>query len=141
MKGSHDPYAKVRLTLVPKVRRPLRKPPPENQKGATGESFRGYSKIHLALQGNRLGGTGEFPYVSVRGKPKGPTDADVHRLVDEIKFLKRPPTMTEVRDYSVKLFGKNVGRAVYSLLKEDFNKYGLQVVKGDTLAEKLIVSL
>jgi hypothetical protein len=49
--------------------------------------------------------------------------------------------MTEVRDYSVKLFGKNVGRAVYSLLKEDFNKYGLQVVKGDTLAEKLIVSL
>ena len=74
-------------------------------------------------------------------KPKVPTDADVRRLADEIKSLKRPPTMTEVRDYSVKLFGKNVGRAVYSLLKEDFNKYGLQVVKGDTLAEKLIVSL
>ena len=49
--------------------------------------------------------------------------------------------MTEVRDLAIKMFGKNVGRAVYSLLKEDFNKYGLQVVKGDTLAEKLIVSL
>ena len=31
--------------------------------------------------------------------------------------------------------------SVYSLIKEDLNRYGLQVVKGDTLAEKLIVSL
>ena len=30
-------------------------------------------------------------------KPKGPTDADVRRLADEIKSLKRPPTMMEVR--------------------------------------------
>ena len=74
-------------------------------------------------------------------KPKGPTDADVRRLADEIKSLKRPPTMTEVRDLAVKLYGKNVGRAVYSLLKENLSKYGLQVVKGDTLAEKLIVPL
>ena len=74
-------------------------------------------------------------------KPKGPTDADVRRLADEIKSLKRPPTMTEVRDLAMKLYGKNVGRAVYSLLKEDLNKYGLQVVRGDTLAEKLIVPL
>ena len=49
--------------------------------------------------------------------------------------------MTEVRDLAMKLFGKNVGRAVYSLLKEDLNKYGLRVVRGDTLAEKLIVPL
>ena len=41
----------------------------------------------------------------------------------------------------MKLYGKNEGRAVYSLLKEDLNKYGLQVVRGDTLAEKLIVPL
>ena len=74
-------------------------------------------------------------------KPKGPTEADVRRLADEIKSLKRPPTMTEVRDLAMKLFGKNVGRAVYSLLKEDLNKYGLQVVRGDTRAEKLIVPL
>ena len=30
--------AKGRVTLVPKVSRPLRKSPPENRKGATGES-------------------------------------------------------------------------------------------------------
>ena len=50
LKGSHDPYAKGRLTLVPKVRRPLRKPPPENQKGATGESFRGYRRISFGAE-------------------------------------------------------------------------------------------
>ena len=38
-------------------------------------------------------------------KPKGPTDADVRRLADEIKSLKRPPTMTEVRDLAQKMFG------------------------------------
>ena len=31
-------------------------------------------------------------------KPKGPTEADVQRLADEIKSLARPPTMTEARD-------------------------------------------
>ena len=58
-------------------------------------------------------------------KPKGPTDADVRRLADEIKSLKRPPTMTEVRDLAVKLYGKNVGIAVYSLPTEYLNKYVL----------------
>ena len=51
--------AKERLTLVLKVRRPLRKPPPENQKGATGKSFRDYRKIGLVLQGNPLAPTGK----------------------------------------------------------------------------------
>ena len=127
---------------MPKVSRPLRKPPPEeNCKGATGESLRPYRKIHLALQGNRLGATGEFPYVSVRGKPKGPTDADVRRLADEIKSLKRPPTMMEVRTTAHKLFGKHFGSSVYDIFKKDWNKHGLSVVKGDTLAQKLVVPL
>ena len=95
----------------------------------------------MALQGNRLGGTGEFPYVSVRGKPKGPTDADIRRLADEIKSLKRLPTMTEVRDLAIKMFGRYAGRPVFELLKADWKKFGLDVVKGDTLAQKLIVPL
>ena len=72
-------------------------------------------------------------------KPKGPTDDDVLRLADEIKSLKRPPTMTEVRAISNKLFGKNISRGVLDILKADWKKYGLEIVKGDTLAEKLIV--
>ena len=51
------------MTLVLKVRRPLRKPPPENQKGATGESLRPYRKIGLVLQKNPLAPTGK----SLRG--------------------------------------------------------------------------
>ena len=74
-------------------------------------------------------------------KPKGPTDADVRRLADEIKSLKRPPTMMEVRTIAHKLFGKHFGSSVYDILKNDWNKYGLTVVKGDTLAQKLVVSL
>ena len=58
------------------------------------------------LQENRLGPTGKFLCVSVPGKPKGPTDADVRRLADEIKSLKRPPTMTEVRALAEKIFTK-----------------------------------
>ena len=50
---------KGRLALVPKVSRPLRKPPPENRKEATGELFRPYRKIGLVLQGNPLAPTGE----------------------------------------------------------------------------------
>jgi hypothetical protein len=74
-------------------------------------------------------------------KPKGPTDADVRRLADEIKSLKRPPTMTEVRDLAIKMFGRYAGRPVFELLKADWKKFGLDVVKGDTLAQKLIVPL
>ena len=74
-------------------------------------------------------------------KPKGPTEADVQRLADEIKSLKRPPTMMEVRTISNKLFGKNISRAVLELLKADWKRYGLEVVKGDTLAERLIVPI
>ena len=74
-------------------------------------------------------------------KPKGPTDADVRRLADEIKSLKRPPTMTEVRDLAVKIFGRYAGRPVFELLKADWKKYELDVVKGDTLAQKFIVPI
>ena len=109
------------------------------QAAATGELKGGYRRIVQALQQNRLGATGEFPYVSVRGKPKGPTDADVRRLADEIKSLKRPPTMTEVRLLAEKIFTKYLGRSIFELLKADWNKYGLQVVRGDSLAQKLIV--
>jgi hypothetical protein len=63
------------------------------------------------------------------------------RLADEIKSLKRPPTMMEVRTIAHKLFGKHFGSSVYDILKNDWNKYGLTVVKGDTLAQKLVVSL
>ena len=72
-------------------------------------------------------------------KPKGPTDADVRRLADEIKSLKRPPTMTEVRTLAQEMFGKTLSRSLFDLLKADWKKYGLEVVKGDSLAEKLIV--
>jgi hypothetical protein len=71
----------------------------------------------------------------------GITEADVKRLADEIKSLARPPTMTEARDLSQKLFGKTLSRSVFSLLNINWNGYGLDVVKGDTLAEKLIVPL
>ena len=74
-------------------------------------------------------------------KPKGPTDADVRRLADEIKSLKRPPTMTEVRDLAMKLYGRYAGRPVFELLKADWKKFGLDVVKGDTLAQKLTVPI
>ena len=74
-------------------------------------------------------------------KPKGPTDADVRRLADEIKSLARPPTMTEARDQAQRMFGKTLSRGVFALLKADWNRYGLDLVKGDTLAEKLIVPL
>ena len=47
--------------------------------------------------------------------------------------------MTEVRAISNKLFGKNISRGVLDILKADWKKYGLEIVKGDTLAEKLIV--
>jgi hypothetical protein len=63
------------------------------------------------------------------------------RLADEIKSLKRPPTMTEVRDLAIKMFGRYAGRPVFELLKADWKKFGLDVVKGDTLAQKLIVPL
>ena len=74
-------------------------------------------------------------------KPKGPTEADVQRLADEIKSLARPPTMTEARDQAQRMFGKTLSRGVFALLKADWNRYGLDLVKGDTLAEKLIVPL
>ena len=74
-------------------------------------------------------------------KPKGPTEADVQRLADEIKSLARPPTMTEARDLAAKIFGKYFSRDVFNLLKADWNRYGLQITKGDTLAQKLIVPL
>lgn len=74
-------------------------------------------------------------------KTKGPTDADVRRLADEIKSLKRPPTMTEVRDLAAKIFGRTLGRAIYALIKADWNKYGLEVITGDSLAEKLVVPI
>ena len=72
-------------------------------------------------------------------KPNGPTDADVRRLADEIKSLKRPPTMTEVRVLAEKIFTKYLGRSIFELLKADWNKYCLQVVRGDSLAQKLMV--
>ena len=74
-------------------------------------------------------------------KPKGPTDADVRCLADEIKSLKRPPTMTEVRTLALKVFGKTHGSAIYELLRTDWNRYGLDLVKGDTLAQKLVVPM
>ena len=74
-------------------------------------------------------------------KPKGPTDADVRRLADEIKSLKRPPTMTEVRDLAAKIFGRTLGRSIYALIKADWNKYGFEVITGDSLAEKLVVPI
>ena len=74
-------------------------------------------------------------------KPKGPTEADVQRLADEIKSLARPPTMTEARGLAQKIFGNYFGRSVFDLLRADWGKYGLEVAKGDTLAQKLIVPL
>ena len=41
----------------------------------------------------------------------------------------------------MKMYGKGAGRTAYSLLKTDWNKYGLKIVKGDSLAEKLILPL
>ena len=74
-------------------------------------------------------------------KPKGPTEADVQRLADEIKSLARPPTMTEARDLAKRIFGRFHGRPVFELLKADWERYGLEVVKGDSLAQKLICPL
>ena len=74
-------------------------------------------------------------------KPKGPTDADVRRLANEIKSLKRPPTMTEVRTLALKVFGKTHGSAIYELLRTDGNRYGLDLVKGVTLAQILVVPM
>ena len=65
----------------------------------------------------------------------------MRRLADEIKSLKRPPTMTEVRALALKVFGKTNGSSVYELLRTDWNRYGLDLVKGDTLAQKLVVPL
>ena len=50
-------------------------------------------------------------------------------------------TMTEARDLAAKIFGKYFSRDVFDLLKADWNRYGLQITKGDTLAQKLIVPL
>ena len=47
------------LRTSPKIRPHYCKPPPENQKGATGKSFRSYRRIEKAVQENRLGATGE----------------------------------------------------------------------------------
>ena len=74
-------------------------------------------------------------------KPKGPTEADIQRLADEIKSLARPPTMTEARDLAKRIFGRFHGRPVFELLKADWERYGLEVVKGDSLAQKLICPL
>ena len=77
-------------------------------------------------------------------KPKGPTEADIQRLADEIKSLARPPpppTMTEARGLAQKIFGNYFERSVFDLLRADWGKYGLEVAKGDTLAQKLIVPL
>ena len=52
-------------------------------------------------------------------KPKGPTEADVQRLADEIKSLARPPTMTEARGLAQKIFGNYFGRSVFDLLRTD----------------------
>ena len=49
--------------------------------------------------------------------------------------------MTEVRDLAIKIFGRYAGRPVFELLKSDWKKFGLDVIKGDTLAQKLIVPL
>ena len=74
-------------------------------------------------------------------KPKGPTEADVQCLADEIKSLARPPTMTEARDLAVKMHGNRIGRMIYAMLKEDLRKYGLCIAHGNSLAQKLIVPL
>ena len=47
--------------------------------------------------------------------------------------------MTEVRTLAQEMFGKTLSRSLFDLLKADWKKYGLEVVKGDSLAEKLIV--
>ena len=74
-------------------------------------------------------------------KPKGPTEADVQRLADEIKSHAPPPNKTEARGLAQKIFGNYFGRSVFDLLRTDWGKYGLEVAKGDTLAQKLIVPL
>ena len=74
-------------------------------------------------------------------KPKGPTEADVQCLADEIKSPPQKKNMTEARDLAQRMFGKTLSRGVFALLKADWNRYGLDLVKGDTLAEKLIVPL
>jgi hypothetical protein len=49
--------------------------------------------------------------------------------------------MTEARDLAAKIFGRTLGRALYALIKTDWNKYGLEVITGDSLAEKLVVPI
>jgi hypothetical protein len=49
--------------------------------------------------------------------------------------------MTEARDLAAKIFGRTLGRALYALIKTDRNKYGLEVITGDSLVEKLVVSI
>ena len=49
--------------------------------------------------------------------------------------------MTEVRDLAAKIFGRTLGRAIYVLIKADWNKYGLEAITGDSLAEKLVVPI
>jgi hypothetical protein len=49
--------------------------------------------------------------------------------------------MTEARGLAQKIFGNYFGRSVFDLLRADWGKYGLEVAKGDTLAQKLIVPL
>ena len=47
--------------------------------------------------------------------------------------------LTEVRDLAMKLHGRYAGRPVLGLLKADWKKSGPDAVKGDALAQKLIV--
>ena len=49
--------------------------------------------------------------------------------------------MTEVRDLAMKLHDRYAGRLVFELLKADWKKFGFDVVKGDALAQKLIVRI
>ena len=70
----------------------------------------------MGIQGNPLGSTGEFD-----------------RLYRGI--------LTEVRDLAMKLHGRYAGRLVFELSKAYWKKFGLDVVKGDALAQKLIVRI
>ena len=49
--------------------------------------------------------------------------------------------MTEARDLAAKIFGRTLGRSLYALIKADWKKYGLEVITGDSLAEKLVVPI
>jgi hypothetical protein len=49
--------------------------------------------------------------------------------------------LTEVRDLAAKIFGRTLVRAIYALIKADWNKYGLEVITGDSQSEKLVVPI